>query len=485
MTLSPTGAITDGAQWQVDGGTWQTNGGVIGNLSAGNHTVSFKTIKGWRAPDNEIISVGTNFITPVAAASYSALPGGPSKPIFQVMHSFPGGQQPTQLSAFGPTSPLIYISNMLYGTTYADNGSNQGTIFAIHTDGTGFTNIYTFTDGGSPSSIIQSGTVLYGNTSSSIFKVNMDGTGYATLCSNLDGVNNGIVLWSNTLYGTTRNGGGGGNNGILFSVNTDGTGFIIQHYFGSSVSDGALPLAGLVLSGNTLYGDSHEGIKSWGGTPFAMQTDGTGFTNYPIRGNFYATMGLSSNQLYLMTDFGIFKMGTDGSGFTNFCDIVNIGGIIIAGNTIYGTTFQGNAGPFVSGQYGSIFAIRTDGSGFTNLYNFTGGSDGAYPQASLLLLGTTLFGTAYEGGINNGGTVFMLSYPPPQLNIKSSGTNAILSWPSGVAGAGYDNFFVQSTTNLTPPVTWTAVSTPAALVNGLNTVTNPISGAPTFYRLSQ
>jgi len=115
MTLSPTGAITDGAQWQVDGGTWQTNGGVIGNLSAGNHTVSFKTIKGWRAPDNEIISVGTNFITPVAAASYSALPGGPSKPIFQVMHSFPGGQQPTQLSAFGPTSPLIYISNMLYG----------------------------------------------------------------------------------------------------------------------------------------------------------------------------------------------------------------------------------------------------------------------------------------------------------------------------------------------------------------------------------
>ena len=51
-------------------------------------------------------------------------------------------------------------------------------------------------------------------------------------------------------------------NGTVFAVNTDGTGFTNLHSFtaasGSLVSitnsDGASPYAGLILSGNTLYG---------------------------------------------------------------------------------------------------------------------------------------------------------------------------------------------------------------------------------------
>src|SRR5438477_8516921 len=44
-------------------------------------------------------------------------------------------------------------------------------------------------------------------------------------------------------------------------------------------SDGALPLAGLILSGNTLYGTAGRGGSSSYGTVFAIKSDGTGFTN--------------------------------------------------------------------------------------------------------------------------------------------------------------------------------------------------------------
>ncbi len=44
-------------------------------------------------------------------------------------------------------------------------------------------------------------------------------------------------------------------------------------------SDGAYPVAGLILSGNTLYGTAQNGGRSDNGTVFAVNTDGTRFTN--------------------------------------------------------------------------------------------------------------------------------------------------------------------------------------------------------------
>src|SRR5438445_12823107 len=46
----------------------------------------------------------------------------------------------------------------------------------------------------------------------------------------------------------------------------------------STNSDGARPRAGLISSGNTLYGTARTGGSSGGGTVFAVNTDGTGFT---------------------------------------------------------------------------------------------------------------------------------------------------------------------------------------------------------------
>jgi uncharacterized repeat protein (TIGR03803 family) len=44
-------------------------------------------------------------------------------------------------------------------------------------------------------------------------------------------------------------------------------------------SDGALPYAGLILSGSTLYGTAAGGGTNGNGTVFAVNTDGTGFKN--------------------------------------------------------------------------------------------------------------------------------------------------------------------------------------------------------------
>jgi uncharacterized repeat protein (TIGR03803 family) len=66
------------------------------------------------------------------------------------------------------------------------------------------------------------------------------------------------------LYGTTSAGGGSGN-GTVFAVNTDGSGFTNLHSFSltsgalSTNSDGANPSAELVLSGETLSGTSQNG----------------------------------------------------------------------------------------------------------------------------------------------------------------------------------------------------------------------------------
>src|SRR5207247_2471060 len=82
--------------------------------------------------------------------------------------------------------------------------------------------------------------------------------------SNSDGANPiaGLLLSGNTLYGTAKFGGGSGD-GTVFAVNTDGTGFTNLYSF-TGGTKGAHPVAGLILSGNTLYGTAGSGGSSGG-----------------------------------------------------------------------------------------------------------------------------------------------------------------------------------------------------------------------------
>jgi uncharacterized repeat protein (TIGR03803 family) len=450
---------------------------------------------------------------------------------FTTLHIFSGGND----GRF-PSCSLVLSGNTLYGTASSGGSSGNGTVFAVNTNGTGFRNLHSFTatdpntginnDGADPSGrLILSGNTLYGTAetggsfgSGTVFAVKTNGTGFTTLytftafdpntSTNSDGFwpLGGLVLSGNTLYGTTYGGGSSGG-GTVFKINTSGTGFTNLHSF--TGSDGAVPVE-LILSGNTLYGTAEQGGSSGAGTVFAIHTDGTGFTNlhsftalsvpYTGTNSDGATpkgVTLSGNTLYGAADLGgssgngtLFALNTDGTGFTNLhnfngsSDGVNpAAGLILSGSTLYGEAFNG-------GTYGNgtVFAVNTDGTGFTKLHSFTSGSAGAHPIGGLILSGNTLFGTAF-GGYNSGGdfsgngTVFSITLPqPPQLRIIRSAGNVILSWPTNAAGL---TFTLQSTTNLVSPAGWTTVSPASVVFNGQNAVTNPISGTQQFYRLSQ
>ena len=84
------------------------------------------------------------------------------------------------------------------------------------------------------------------------------------------------------------------------------------------------------------------------------------------------------------------------------------GGLVFdhAGN-LYGMTTQGG-----SAGLGTVYMLTPSGGGWTEkvIYNFTGGSDGDYPTAGLLIDGSgNLYGSSSDGGTGGGGTVFELS----------------------------------------------------------------------------
>jgi uncharacterized repeat protein (TIGR03803 family) len=310
-----------------------------------------------------------------------------------------------------------------------------------------------------------------------------------------------LVLSGNTLYGTA-NGGGIFQYGTVFSVDTTGIGFTVLHTF-TGGSDGSFPRGGLVLSGNTLYGTAINGGANGSGTVFSVDTTGTGFTvlhtftrlncNTNLDGaNPYAGLVLSDNMLYGTAFYGgtnrggtVFSINTNGTGFTvlhtftalnsniNLDGANPYAGLVLSGNSLHGTACYGG-----SNGDGTAFSVNTNGSGFIVLYTFTG-PDGSFPQAGFALSGRMLYGTAYQGGTNGYGTVFSL-FIPPQLTIIPSRANVVLTWPTNAAG-----FTLQSTTNLVSPAVWTTVSPGPVVVNGQDTVTNPISGTQQFYRLSQ
>ena len=454
-----------------------------------------------------------------------------------------------------PEAGLILSSNTLYGTAEGGGTNGSGTVFKVNTDGSGSTTLYSFSslpassgyplinsDGANPyAGLILSGNTLYGtavnggtNGNGTVFSVNADGTGFTTLYNfsatvyvyptylNSDGANPyaGLILSGYTLYGTTAAGGTNGN-GTVFKVNTDGSGFTTLYNFSAAPapsytnSDGANPYAGLILSGDTLYGTAVNGGTNGSGTVFAVNTDGSSFTTlysfsaisgYPfINSDGVAPYGgliLSGNTLYGTTAAGgtngngtLFKVNTDGTGFSSLYNFsATLGpsyinsdgaqpeaGLILSGYTLYGTAEGGG-----TNGNGTVFKVNTDGSGFTTLYSFSataqlyGGlinSDGANPYAGLILSGNTLYGTAVNGGTNGNGTVFALSLAAAvpvsiPLNIQLISNGVVLSWNDPASA-----FSLQSA----PAVTGTFTNIPGAT----SPYTNPVTGAQQFFRLMQ
>ncbi len=330
---------------------------------------------------------------------------------YQVAHSFgtaandgavPFGSLTANLSAF-------------YGTTFGGGGAGQGNVYKIGADGTGYTNLHSFTggpgDGSAPvGSLALSGSTFFGTTSAggssgtgggtgdgTIFKINADGTGYSVLHSFLGGPNDGQdpqkgaqALSGNTIYGMTISG-GSTDSGVVYKIGTDGTGFTVLHSFTFDPGDGNTPAGSVILSGATLYGMTTIGGAAGMGTIFKMGIDGTGFT--------------------LLHSFG--GAPSDGND--------PLGELLMSGSTLYGTTYRGGG----AGD-GTLFSINTDGTGYDTMYSFAGGpNDGANPGADLIQIGSTFYGTTAFGGANNDGTVFSFTPVPEPSSLLLAAAGAL------------------------------------------------------------
>ncbi len=388
---------------------------------------------------------------------------------FATLHAFPATVSGTNSDGMQPEAGLVLSGGILYGTASL-GGSGHGTVFRLNADGSSFTNVYNFTngiDGSTPvAALAQSGGTLYGTASSggkfpgwgTVFKLNIDGTGFTNLYNfdpgplgNLGTMPKaGLVLSGGVLYGTTA-ATDGHSGGIVFKLNTDGSGFTVL----TDGGDGAQPQGGLVLAGDSFYGTASAGGRSGSGVVFKVNTNGSGYatlhtfsaaTYDPASGgNFFTnndgatplgTLASSGDVLYGVTKIGgtfgvgaIFRINTDGTSFTNLYSFTYgvgggfpLAGLVSSGGTLYGTTSASGSAPAAS----AIFKINTDGTGFAPIHNFSPlvngtNSDGSVPQSGLVLTAGTLYGTTYNDGPGGGGTLF-------KLNTNGTGFTAFYSF---------------------------------------------------------
>ena len=172
------------------------------------------------------------------------------------------------------------------------------------------------------------------------------------------------------LYGTTGGLYGGDGNGNVFELTPSGAGYWNETmlYSFQDGSDGRFPIAGVIFdaAGNLYGASSSEGMNN-GGAIFEL----TAFNGWRF------------DLLY----------SPSGSGF--YADRVTSSLIMDGAGNLYGTNY-------INGAYnrGSVFKLsRTNGGWtYTSLHDFTGGSDGAYPQGSLAMDGHgNLYGTTFAG----------------------------------------------------------------------------------------
>jgi uncharacterized repeat protein (TIGR03803 family) len=372
-----------------------------------------------------------------------------------------------------PRGSLTYVlgTGLLFGRTPTTtaSGTGDGTIFHIMPNGSSYKVDNYFqgakTDGNDPenSAMTLVGNVLYGTTvtggkndTGSIFSINDDGTGYSSpllFDFPASGANNYSAQpfscfdeVGGLLYGMTSLGGKGGN-GAIFTFDPSTSAFTRVYSFNGA--QGLDPHGQLILdpNGKTFYGMTKSGGSAAVGAVFSFsmtcKTSGKCKTKFKVVHNFtcsgngfptcaggagatpdHGTLVQSGTTLFGLTANGgkygngvVFSVQTNGKHFKvlqhfgrpGSNDGINpLGSLLLDGSTLYGTTKSGgNKG------HGSVFRINTDGTGYDRIWDFQGGpTDGQRPDDDVILIGNTLYGMTEAGGQCGFGAIFALVPPP-------------------------------------------------------------------------
>jgi uncharacterized repeat protein (TIGR03803 family) len=356
---------------------------------------------------------------------------------YHVLYTFTGG-----LDGNAPAAGLTMdAAGNLYGT--AANGGSQGygTAFKLTHRGSswGFAPLHSFTgnDGQWPIArvVFSPNGTLYGTTTVGGAGCGGEGCGVLyslnprpTICPAFscpwiehvaryfsNGGGDGYAPYSEvsfgrdgTLYGTTYAGGAGNGFGTVYS----GAGTIYSFTGGD---EGLSPEAPVIAdAAGNLYGTTTAGFTN-SGAVFELARTQSGFqihSLYQFHGSTVAVGGLimdSHGNLYGATSGGGSQNGGivfEISGLTNFSVLWNIAGmngggpttrlVMDASGNLYGVNNYSG-----SHSVGSLFKLSLVGGvwNYADLYDFTGGSDGAYPSGPLVIDAQgNIFGTAFSGG---------------------------------------------------------------------------------------
>jgi uncharacterized repeat protein (TIGR03803 family) len=405
-----------------------------------------------------------------AAALVLPVFGAQASVVFTTLHLFQGFSN--------GTAELVQGSDgNFYGTTEVGGTEDYGTVFKISTNGA-LTSLYFFTggnDGANPHAGLVQGTDgnFYGTTSGggtngsgTVFRIGSDGafTSLYSFTGGNDGANPqaGLVQGSDgNFYGTTI-WGGTNDYGTVFRINTNG---VLTSLHSFNAIDGAYPSAGLVEgSDGNFYGTTPGGTTNHLGSVFKISTTGALTTLHLFTGgndggepkaglvqgsdgNFYGTTPVFYDNLG--RGYGtVFKISPNGV-LTNLYSFAFTGENPEAGlvqgsdGNFYGTTTGRGTKP--TGHYGAVFQISTNGA-LISLYSFTGGNDGANPQAGLVQGSDGKFyGLTSGGGTSSDGTVFQISTNGALTSLHSFTAGDEGSDPQGALVQGSDGNFYGTT----------------------------------------
>ena len=418
-----------------------------------------------------------------AARAVNAVPDAMPTGTETLLYSFGVGPTPDKCKindGANPKGSLTYApaTGLFFGTTSTTTakGNTFGTIFQIMPTGSSYAVDHFFagpkTDGSDPqnSAMTPVGDVLYGTTlaggqhsNGAIFSINDDGTGYsspllfnfpASAAKNAgDQPHSNFVAIGGVLYGMTSQGGHNGGttgDGTIFAFATSSPTYSRLYSFDGKLH-GSVPRGQLILDpgATKFYGMTSAGGTHGVGVIFSFSPPNCGGSvkckgkfkvlhNFSCPGNKtpmcmdgsdgaspdHGTLVQSGSTLFGVTAFGgshgqgaVFSMHTDGTHFTilqNFGkpgsnDGINpLGSLLLDGTTLYGTTqLGGNKGN------GSVFRINTDGTGYDRIWDFQNGTtDGQKPDDNVILLSGTLYGMTEVGGQCGNGAIFALVPPP-------------------------------------------------------------------------
>ena len=272
-----------------------------------------------------------------------------------------------------------------------------------------------------------------------------------------------IVDASGNLYGTTTD------PGTVFKISKDGQYSVLTSLNGGE--NGIFPTGSLALdAAGNIYGVAEGGLGG-AGILYKLSPQGEETVLFSFQGGLHnSTPKSPAGGILLATNGNIFGAAQFGSLKNCFIGCGSIFRLDAAGAIHFLHKFTGGAdgaspiGPLVQDANGNMYGVAQSGgdhncpekfliqgagcgvvfkidshNALTVLHTFKGNSDGAVPQAGLLLdAAGNLFGTTLTGGISDNGTIFKIAsdgtYTVLHRMTKSQGVNpngGLVSDPAG------------------------------------------------------